>query len=216
MANAFIFDLDGVMIDNELMWDERKAELHERLFGKKVTKAMGSTIGINMDGIYDRARACGTTVAKEALFYEYYELATEIYSTAPTPDGLDRLAAFLLDSGYKIGIVSASPLAWVTTVTKRLPFENEIELIISLHERPDLSHKPEPDGYNEAMTVLGASPHKTIVLEDSNAGIASAKASGAFVIGLRQNLVSGYEQTGADAYADTIDDVITLVRDHTI
>jgi len=57
---------------------------------------------------------------------------------------------------------------------------------------------------------------KTIILEDSNPGIASAKAAGAFTIGLRQNLIDGYQQVGADAYANTIDEVIALVDRQTV
>jgi len=53
-------------------------------------------------------------------------------------------------------------------------------------------------------------------LEDSNPGIASAKAAGAFTIGLRQNLIDGYQQVGADAYANTIDEVIALVDRQTV
>ena len=50
-----------------------------------------------------------------------------------------------------------------------------------------------------------------VVLENSNIGIESARASGAYIIGYRGDLVEGYEQTGADAYADTMNDVIKLV-----
>lgn len=215
MNKAFIFDLDGVLINDEAIWEKRKQELYISVFGADITAKLGSTLGVNMDGIYEKARAVGTT-AKKATFVEgFFAIADAIYKTAPIPEGLDELVDTLKELGYRIGIVSASPLTWITTVTKRLPFEKDIELIISLHERPDLAHKPAPDGYTEAMKILEASPETTIVLEDSNSGIQSAKLSGAFTIGLRQNLVPGYQQEGADAYADSMRDIAAIVvRQH--
>jgi HAD superfamily hydrolase (TIGR01509 family) len=213
MNKAFIFDLDGVLIDDEKVWNNKKQELYLRLFGKEVTEKMGSTLGINMDGIYDKAVAAGTHIAKGHFLDEFFKLAADIYNTAPIPDGIKELTDTLINLNYHIGIVSASPLSWITTVTKRLTFEDQIEFIISLHEDNALKHKPEPDGYLEAMWALGASPKNTIVLEDSNLGIKSARAAGAYTIGLKQNLVDDYKQVGADAYAETIIDVIDLVKE---
>jgi beta-phosphoglucomutase-like phosphatase (HAD superfamily) len=212
MNKAFIFDLDGVLINDEVIWEERKQHMYARLFGDNIHQKLGSTLGLNMDGIYERAVAAGTTVDKDHFIAKFYELAGDIYNTAPIPAGTNDLTAALLGLGFKLGIVSASPLSWITTVTKRLSFENEIELIISLHERDDLKHKPEPDGYLEAMKILGATPGSTFILEDSNAGILSAKASGAYTIGLKQNIVEGYVQEGASAYANTMNDVIDIVK----
>jgi HAD superfamily hydrolase (TIGR01509 family) len=213
MSRAFIFDLDGVLIDDEKLWDDAKAKMYHDLFGDEVTARLGSTIGINLDGIYAAAVKAGAAVDQETFKKACYAAADNIYKTAPVTEGVADLAAELKQAGYRIGIVSASPLAWVTTVTKRLPFEDDIELIISLHERDDLEHKPAPDGYLEAIKVLGATPESTVILEDSNSGIKSAKASGAYTIGLKQNLTDGYEQQGADTYADNIDDVIKIVRE---
>jgi len=212
MNKAFIFDMDGVLIDDEQIWEDKKQIMYAELFGDEIHSKIGSTLGINMDGIYERAKAAGTTISRTRLIEQFYELAGDIYSTAPIPEGIEELAVALIDDGYQIAIVSASPLSWITTVTKRLTFENNIELIISLHERADLKHKPEPDGYLEAMRALNTTPENTIILEDSNSGIKSAKLSGAYTIGLKQNLVQGYMQEGADDYADTMLDVVTLVK----
>ncbi len=212
MNKAFIFDLDGVLINDEAIWESKKQDMYGRLLGPDMHKRLGSTLGVNMDGIYEKVISAGTKIDKKTFIDEFYKLAEGIYSTAPIPNGTEDLAETLINLGYSIAIVSASPLSWITDATKRLSFEDGIELIISLHERPDLKHKPEPDGYIDAMRVLGARAESTIVLEDSNSGIKSAKASGAYTIGLRQNLVDGYEQEGADDYAETMADVIELVK----
>lgn len=212
MNKAFIFDLDGVIINDEQIWEDEKATLYARVFSPEVVAKLGSTLGVNVDTIYDRAVANGSKVDKQTFVSGFFKVASRIYATAPITDGLDELVAYLKTEGYIIGVVSASPLAWITDVTKRLSFENDIALIISLYERPDLAHKPAPDGYLEAMRSLKTTSESTIVLEDSNSGIASAKASGAFTIGLQQNLIKGYKQEGADTYAATVHDVINLLK----
>jgi len=164
MNKAFIFDLDGVLIDDERIWEEEKSKLYSRIFGQEVTDRLGSTLGLNMDAIYEKAVTCGAQVDKKTLIAAFYNVASDIYRTAPIPERLDELASFLKAEGFVIGIVSASPLSWITTVTKRLSFENDIALIISLHERPDLVHKPAPDGYLEAMKSLEATPTSTCIL----------------------------------------------------
>jgi len=212
MAKAFIFDLDGVLIDDEIIWDVHKRELYIRLFGEMVAKAMDSTVGLSMEAIYEKAVECGGGTTKQSFIDEFYKLGDNIYATAPIPDGLSELVDVLKEYNYRIGIVSASPMAWITIVTKRLAFQDDIELILSLHERPDLNHKPEPDGYKVAIKALGSDPKNTLILEDSNSGIASGKAAGAFTIGYTGNLMKAYKQEGADAYANTMEEVAQLVR----
>ena len=212
MNKVFLFDLDGVLINDEAIWEERKQQMYATIFGNEIHEKLGSTLGVNIDGIYERAASLGASVSKSEFTKEFYKIAGDIYSTAPIPDGIVELANYLKSKEYLIGIVSASPLSWITTVTKRLSFEDDIETIISLHEREDLSHKPAPDGYLEALKALEASPDSAFVLEDSNSGIKAAKAAGIYTIGLRQNLVPGYVQDGADAYAANMQDVINIIE----
>jgi len=84
---------------------------------------------------------------------------------------------------------------------------------VTLHDRPDLAPKPAPDGYIAAMKNLNVKAKNTLVLEDSNAGIASAKAAGAYTVAFRQNLVEGYKQIEkADADAQNLQDVAKIVQ----
>lgn len=169
-------------------------------------------MGINMDGIYARAVACGATASKDALLQAFYQHAQTVYREAPLTPGIDTIGETLADLGYRIGIVSASPRSWIDTALQRTALRQFIGEIISLHERGDLHHKPAPDGYQEIIRVLGATPEMSTVLEDSNAGIQSAKSAGALTIGFTQNLPPKYEQRGADAYAGSFPEVVALIK----
>lgn len=211
MAKAFIFDLDGVIINTEPKWETAKKEFFTKLLGEDIYKKLGTTIGISIENSYKKAIELGATVSEKKFREMFFSYAPEIYSESPITKGLDDLERTLSDRGFGIGVVSASPRSWVDLALKRLSFKDRIKVVLSLDEREDLLHKPEPDGYLEAMRMLGAEPGETIILEDSETGIKSAKATGAFVIGLKENLVQGQIQPGADEYAENMEDVIRIV-----
>ena len=91
MQKAFLFDLDGVLINNELVWEQYKKVLYEKYFGAEVTQKIGSTLGINMEGIYERAVALGARFQKQELFDAFFETARSVYAEAPLTKNLDEL-----------------------------------------------------------------------------------------------------------------------------
>jgi HAD superfamily hydrolase (TIGR01509 family) len=184
----------------------------EELFGKDIAKKVGDTIGMTIEQEYTKAAAYGFHMDKTEYYKRYDEKAAYIYSKANITRNLEKLAQTLLLLEYTLGVVSSSRKNWIDTVISKLSFKKHIDYVISLSERQDLKPKPQPDGYREAIQKLGATPKTTIILEDSNSGILSAKRSGAFVIGLQENLIPGYKQQGADVYAKTMDDVIQIVQ----
>ena len=212
MDKAFIFNFDGVLINNEPLWEDAKKELYQNVFGKEVFSRMGSTLGVNMDDIYNMAVQCGATVEKDVFIREFYNQALPIYKNAPLTSGIDSVGEKLTNLGYKVAIVSASPVDWIEITLNRTKLKNYITYVLSLYDRKDLPHKPAPDGYLEAMKDLKVSPGTTVILEDSNTGIKSAKASGAYTIGFKENLMKGYVQNDADTYANNLDDVIKILK----
>jgi HAD superfamily hydrolase (TIGR01509 family) len=211
MKKAFIFDLDGVLINNEPIWEVEKRSMYFDLFGEKIFKELGSTVGLNIPAVYQKAAGLGAKVTEKEVYDAFYSKADPIYQNTPITEGINELGELLVQKNVAIGIVSASPREWMQMVIDRLTFKDALSVIISLEERKDLEHKPSPAGYLEAMAKMHTNPESTMILEDSNTGIAAAKASGAFVIGLKQNLVNGYTQEDADMYADSVQDVINLV-----
>ncbi len=215
MNKAFIFDMDGVLIDTEHAWEGLKHQMLTRLLGPDVAANIGDLIGTSIPYLYQKAHALGSLVSQDEIAKAYRETAVDVYATSKITDNLDALVEMLLREGFRIGLVTQSPQTAIDHVLPRISFRDRLEVIISLYERDDLEMKPAPDGYLEAFRVLGADPQRSFVLEDSNPGIASAKAAGAYAIGFRGNMLASYIQKGADAYANTIDDVIKLVDEFT-
>ena len=214
MNKAFLFDMDGVLIDTEREWTANEGHDLINVFGEEITEKLGETIGMTVSAEYERAVSLGFSMDYEEYLKRYDKESARIYSRSKVTEGVEQLAERLIALHFKLGLVSSSRRVWINYLLPRLSFSDKLEQIISLDDREDLKLKPAPDGYLEALKNLDADPKQSIILEDSNTGIQAAKASGAYVIGFKGNLVDGYIQKEADVYADTMDDVIRLVEEY--
>ncbi|OGG67630.1 hypothetical protein A3C21_00845 [Candidatus Kaiserbacteria bacterium RIFCSPHIGHO2_02_FULL_59_21] len=211
MSKAFIFDMDGVLVDSERAWGEEEQLLLEEMFGSDIARDVNQTLGVSIGTTFEKAKTMGESISYEAYLKRYDAAALKILARAEITPKTDTLVARLKARGYRIGLVSSSPRAWIDKVLSRLTFSGAFDHVESLFEHPELDPKPAPDGYLDACRELGVAPEDTVVLEDSNPGITAAKAAGCFVIGFRGALPALYEQIGADAYADTMEKVIDIV-----
>ena len=203
--------MDGVLVDSEHAWTKFKMPMLEKLIGKKLAHEIGPTPGLGVEGVFEKVQATGSTVTEEDIARGFDTIFRDVYAHSSITEGLDVLGEKLIKLGYKLGLVTQSPRKWLEYVLPRIPIREHLEVIVCLGEHPELRRKPAPDGYLEAFRELDAEPKTSFVLEDSNLGIQAAKASGAYTIGFRGNLLPGYEQQGADAYADTMEDVAAIV-----
>lgn len=211
---AFLFDMDGVLVNSEQAWIPHQVNFSTKLFGPKIYKKIGSTIGISIDEIYKRATKYGFQLSTDEYYKAYDKQAKVIYTEATLTEGIEDFIKYLRMKNFKIGLVSSSRRVWIDIVIKKLNMLDAFDLIISLNDRKDLKSKPSPDGYLEAIKTLGAFPSNTLILEDSNPGIASAKASGAFTIGFKEHLLSSYIQIQADSNALNLSEVKSIVDKH--
>jgi sugar-phosphatase len=204
--------MDGVLVNSERVWHAEATLLAEKVYGPEILAKLGDTKGLSIDAEYQLAVSLGFTMPRDEYDAIVDQVAAIVYAkselTARIDETLERLAAL----GFSIGIVTSSRRAWLETVLGRIPSREAFIYQLCSDERPDLRSKPHPDGYLEAMRHFGVAPERTLVLEDSNSGIRSAKAAGATVIGFRANLIDGYLQEGADFYADTLDGVVRIAE----
>lgn len=212
MNKAFIFDMDGVIVDSENAWRKYKGDFFEKLLGKEISDKIGNKIGLTVNTIYNRAKSFGFAMLRKEFQEINDRAALSVYEQVEITPGVNYLIDFLVNNNFKLGLASSSAVKSINKVLQKLSLGGKFASKISLNERPDLQPKPNPDGYTMKMRNLGSQPRNTIILEDSNLGITAARASGAFTIAFTQNLVKGYKQIDADAKADTMEEVIRIVE----
>lgn len=208
---VFVFDMDGVLVRSEQEWLEGEADRFEKMLGKEVADKMGVTVGVSVGEIYDQAKALGSTISKKDYDRQFNETAIRVYRRASITAGSDKLVAYLKKNGWQLALVSSSPVSWINQVLGRLSWKDQLDLVLSVNEHPELKPKPAPDGYLYILKTLGAEAKESLALEDSNPGILSAKAAGLFTIGYTEHLVEGYRQIEADTKAGSMEEVIRIL-----
>jgi sugar-phosphatase len=208
---AFLFDMDGVIINSEQEWENVSEESTEKIYGKTIKEKIGDLTGVSIDKEYELATQYGFTMDKKTFAEIYDRQAVVVYKTAQVTDGLENLLKFLKENDFVIGIVSSSRKVWIEAVLAKISYRHMFDYILSLNEA-ELPSKPNPEGFLRAMKDLGVTPQNTIILEDSNSGITAAKKAGAYTIAFTPLLVKGYKQIPADASASSIHEVIEIVK----
>jgi HAD superfamily hydrolase (TIGR01509 family) len=181
---ALIFDCDGVLIDSEFLASRVEAELTREL-GLELTvdEAHHLFLGKTVDGVLD-AIAARTGKRPASTFVYNWAFATAHAfkrELAPVPFVRKALEE-LRRRGHRMAVASQSSLARVRfslELTALDEFFGTHVYVTSMVPRP----KPAPDIYLHAANALATPPANCIVIEDSPAGAAAARAAGFRVIG---------------------------------
>jgi HAD superfamily hydrolase (TIGR01509 family) len=179
--NAVVFDLDGVLVDSEPVWEEvRRAFVAEhggewqpdtqhRLMGMSTAEwaaYLSGELGVRLPPD-EVARG---VVEQMARRYE-----DEVPLMPGATEAVRRLAA-----RWPLGLASSSPRSLIDVVLGRTGLGTSFETTVSTEEVE--RGKPAPDGYLLAARRLGADPRACVAVEDSSNGLRSADAAGMRVI----------------------------------
>ena len=199
---AFIFDMDGVIVDSEPLHSRVKLETFAH-FGlpfdeRDLARYMGRT---SRDIFSDVLRRTGRSdLTAEALADYKHAHYLEVIER----DGIETIpgSLALIERLHAAGVPLATS-SWrrvVDTVLSALQLEDVFASVISGAELP--ASKPDPAIYEKSAEALGASPAACVVLEDTAAGVLAAKRAGMYCIGFRSPHSGAQDLSRADAIVD--------------
>lgn len=173
-----IFDMDGLLIDSEPLWEEAGKETLAQ-FGVSLTdEQYHFSTGLRTREWIDWWFTWFNIDKKHALGAELaiVEKAIEkIGQHGKAMPGVDKVFPFLKERGYKIGLATSSPLALVKVVAEKLQINDYLQAIASAEE---LKYgKPHPQVYLDCAQALEVSPLECVALEDSFNGMIAVKAA---------------------------------------
>ena len=183
MTDAVVFDLDGVLIASEEVWDAvRETYVRERggRYDAEVQRAMMGMSSVEWSRyLHDVA---GVTDSPVEINAEVVRRMLEAYREhlpliAGAADAVRRVAA-----GYPLGLASSSNRPLIDTVLEVSGLTGYFAATVSSEEVPH--GKPAPDVYLEAARRLGVPPERCAAVEDSHSGIRSAKAAAMRVVAI--------------------------------
>jgi HAD superfamily hydrolase (TIGR01509 family) len=169
--DAVVFDMDGVLVDTEHLWDEVREELTSEWGGRYTPEAQEAMMGMSSTewslylhetvGLREQPETINAEVIRRML--ERYE--TELPVVPGAVESVRRLAG----DGLRLD-----------AVLRRLDLSSSFEVTVSSEEVA--RGKPAPDVYLEAARRLGIAPERCAAIEDSASGIRAAHAAGMRVI----------------------------------
>lgn len=184
MIQAFIFDMDGVIIDSEPLHFEVDLLTLEYLGVKLGQKDLEPYVGMTNPEMWALLRkdyALSRSV-EEIIAYQLSKKMDVLDKLEIEPiGGILRLLEQLNIAGIPAGIASSSPRVLIEGVLRKFNLSGKFCCIVSGEELA--KGKPAPDIYLEAARQLNVDPEKCVVLEDSRNGIIAAKSAGMRCIG---------------------------------
>lgn len=208
MIQAFIFDMDGVIIDSEPLHFEVDIQVMKD-FGAAITQEqLEKYVGMTNPEMWKLIREeyqLQRTVS-EIIDYQLSNKIKILTAREMEPiDGIRELLADLKASGIPVGIASSSPPVFIQAVLDKFGLLDAFNCIVS-GEEVDRG-KPAPDVYLKAAELLGVEPASCMVLEDARHGIAAAKAAGMQCIGFVNPNSGNQDLTAADYVVRSIAEV---------
>jgi HAD superfamily hydrolase (TIGR01509 family) len=179
---AVVFDMDGVLVDTEHLWDEVREALTEEWGGRYTPEAQEAMMGMSSPE-WSRYlhEVVGLREPPEVIKDEVVRRMLARYETGlPVVPGAVEAVHRLADDGYRLAVASSSNRELIDTVLRRLELTSVFEVTVSSEEVA--RGKPAPDVYLETARRLGVEPARCVAIEDSASGIRAAHAAGMRVI----------------------------------
>lgn len=199
VIEAFIFDLDGVLIDSEQVWDEVRREFVIEAGGRWREGAQRDMMGMS-SGEWSRyvAEELGVAQLPQAISEQVADRLADVYrENLPLLPGA-REAVERMARRWPLAIASSSNRGVIDLVLELGGFGELFEATVSSEEVG--RGKPAPDVYLEAARRLDAEPSACAAVEDSHNGIAAAQTAGMKVIAIP----NGHYPPGDEALAKAV------------
>ncbi|OAI43274.1 hypothetical protein AYO41_02330 [Verrucomicrobia bacterium SCGC AG-212-E04] len=178
-----LIDLDGVLLDTEPL-HERALRQTALQFGIPAERLdLASFKGIpDAVGALELAAICDPPGDPNAILLQRQANYAVLIDEAELFDGVEALLQTLKDRGYRLALATSALRINQQRIFERFGLGPFFDQVITAE---DITQgKPHPEPYLKAAASLGTSPAEAFALEDSLAGIQSAKAAGCLAIGI--------------------------------
>jgi beta-phosphoglucomutase-like phosphatase (HAD superfamily) len=210
LIRAAVFDLDGLMFDTEDLFFRVASEaLEER--GKAFTPdIMKQFLGRRADEVVQLWKTvAGVEEPVEDFLAEVRKRFYAVVDTVVHPmPGLFVLLDRLHRLAIPAAVATSSRHSYADRLLLNHGLKSRFEFVLASE---DVTRgKPDPEIYQLAAKRFGVSPESMVVLEDSPAGLAAAKAAGALAVGVPHQHSPEHGLNAADLVIRRLDDLALL------
>ena len=180
---AVVFDMDGLLLDSEAVWDDVRETLARERGGRWHERAQRDMMGMSSNewshymhdviGLSEPPEAINDEVVRRmALRY-----GTELPLLPGAVEAVERIAG-----RWPLGLASSSNRSLIDLALDLAGIAGRFAVTVSSEEVG--RGKPAPDVYLEAARRLDVEPQRCAAVEDSHNGILSARAAGMRVVAI--------------------------------
>jgi HAD superfamily hydrolase (TIGR01509 family) len=207
MIKAFIFDLDGTLMDSEVLWVEA-LELVVRDKSRYISHedAMAIVYGKSWSSVYSDVEKRFPGVYPDIDEMEIL-MREKFLKLAKTRDVLIHSSIDLLkklSKDYPVCIVSGGTKKDVTDSIKLMGITHCLKFYLTNEDCT--VGKPDPSCYLAAADQLHLPPQQCLVFEDSAAGIQAAKKAGMYCVALKRKNTPNQDTSEADETLEDLSD----------
>ncbi|MBC7888084.1 MAG: hexitol phosphatase HxpB [Ferruginibacter sp.] len=176
--NTVIFDMDGLLVDSEPLWNEAADEIFKRYGFCLTSPQYASTTGMRtrefVECWFDHYKISPeyTTVAEKAILQLVVD---KVAAKGKAMQGVGHIFNFFISRSFKIGLATSSGVPLIDVVVDKLGIRKYLHAIESAAEIP--YGKPHPQVYLNCAAQLNSSPLECICFEDSFNGMIAVKAA---------------------------------------
>lgn len=183
MIKAILFDMDGLILNTEVLYDQAMKKAGKLLGYSLDNKFLDSTRGVNNDSFTSMVcEEFGTDFPLELFRTAYHLLLEEQVQKQgiEIKDGFRLLLSYLDKNKISYALATSSNRRLTEYFLSCAGLDNIFSVIICGDEVP--AGKPNPYIYQRAANHLATAPENCMVLEDSENGICAGYAAGCFTV----------------------------------
>lgn len=210
-TKAFIFDVDGLLIDSEPSWnkaDEAFLRKYGISFGPEI---IAKTLGMGQKEVMEYYQNdLGMPGDPQELISERKELLYHfLLADLKLMEGAEQLIERCFDEDYWLAIATAGHTQEkIKEMLKALNLINYFPVLVSYEDVE--RGKPYPDIYLKAAEKLRVDPNQCLVLEDAPNGVKAGKDAGMVVFGVNKDpeLQQALREAGADHVISRLSEIV--------
>lgn len=210
MIKTVIFDMDGVLIDSEIIFFQINRMLFKKLNIEVSDNLLDSFVGASgnykwetIKKLYKLPQSCEELTAYNWSIYVKY-LQDNIHDLKPI-DGVVNFIEDLHKNKIKLAVASSSPMRVIEIVMNAFNINKYFDILV---EGGQVSKgKPEPDIFLYAADKIGSNIKDCLVIEDSSNGVRAAKRAGMKCIGFYNRNSGEQDLSEADIIISSFKDI---------